>query len=292
MPRSRSVWGLIALTIAVVGGAAAPPAGADVLNTYERLAERDLPRAPLVPTTVPEDLQPIGAALESLSTRRRSAYGLRLSREGGPTTAAVIALVGGDYSSIAQARRDFVRRQGFTARATRIRGHAGLALTRREPRQRALVWREGGVVYWMGTGTTRTISAGELRATATGLEPLGAQFSGSGPDPDLETSAVLVTTRGTVTGEFSWASNCTAAGGNPGSPYAGSADVTLLPTSGGRFAIDLAARDTGSVRWSGTISGVVAADAVTLTIRATAAPDGLTCDTGVVQVRLTRRTPG
>lgn len=292
MPRSRSAWGLIALTIAVVGGAAAPPAGADVQSAYESLAERNLPRAPLVPTTVPKALRPIDSTVDGLSGRRRSAFGLRFAREGGPTTAAVVALVGNDYSSIGQARRDFVRRQGYTARPTRIRGNPGLSLSRREPRSRALVWREGGVVYWIGTGTPRTISAAELRAMVAGLDRLGDSFLGSGPDPELETSAVLLTTRRTVTGNVSWGSKCTQADGSPGTGYAGSASVTLLPAPGGRFTIDLAKQDTGSVRWSGTISGVVAPDAVTLTVRATAAPQGLTCDTGEVQVRLTRSPPG
>ena len=287
MPCSRSVWGLIALTIAVCGGAAVPPAEGDVLSAYERLVARDLPRAPLVPTTVPKALQPIDATVDGLSGRRRSAFGLRFAREGGPSTAAVVALVGDDYDTMAQARRDFVRRQGYTARTTRIRGRAGLALSRRSPRGRALVWREGGVVYWIGTGTPRTISAAELRAMVTGLDTLGGKFLGSGPDPELETSAVLLTTRRTVTANFSWGANCRAPDGSPGAQYAGSASVTLLRTSNGRFALDLAGRDTGSVRWNGTISGVVADDAVTLTIRATAAPQGLTCDTGEVQVRLT-----
>ena len=291
MPRSRSVWGLIALTI-VVGGAAAAPAEGDVMSAYERLAERNLPRGALVPTSVPKALQPIDRNVESLAGRRRSAFGLRFAREGGPATAAVVAFVGGDYSSIAQARRDFVRRQGYTARATRIRGRAGLALSRRSPRGRALAWREGGVVYWIGTGTPRTISAAELRAMVAGLDTLGGKFLGSGPDPELETSAVLLTTRRTVTANFSWGANCRAPDGSPGAQYAGSASVTLLRTSNGRFAVDLADRDTGSVRWSGTISGVVAADAVTLTIRATATPPGLACDTGEVQVRLTPPSRG
>ena len=291
MPCSRSVWGLIALTI-VVGGAAAAPAEGDVMSAYERLAERDLPRGALVPTSVPKALQPIDRNVESLAGRRRSAFGLRFAREGGPATAAVVAFVGNDYTSVAQARRDFVRRQGYTARATRIRGQAGLALSRRSPRARALVWREGGVVYWMGTGTPRTISAAELRAMATGVDPLGDKFLGSGPDPELETSAVLLTTRRTVTGNISWGARCTNPDGTFASQYAGSVSVTLLPLAGGRFAVDLAGRDTGSLRWSGRVSGAVSADAVTLTVSATGNFDGAMCDTNDVQVRLTRPSRG
>lgn len=292
MPRTRSAWSLIALTTVVVAAGTSAPAEADVLSAYERLAERNLPRAPLVPTTVPKALRPIDRTVDGLSGRRRSAFGLRFAREGGPTTAAVVALVGNDYSSLAQARRDFVRRQGYTARPTRIRGNAGLSLSRREPRSRALAWREGGVVYWIGTGTPRTISAAELRAMVAGLDRLGGNFLGSGPNPEVETSAVLLTTRRTVTGNFSWGASCTQPDGSPGTGYAGSASVTLQPAPGGRFTIDLAQLDTGSVRWSGTISGVVASEAVTLAIRATAAPDGLRCDTGDVQVRLTPARPG
>jgi hypothetical protein len=291
MPCSRSARGLIALTTLVVAGAAPAPAPADVLGVYERLAELDLSRAPLVPTTVPASLRPIDETIALGSSLRRGGYAIRLVREGG-STAAVIALEGGTYASMRQARSDLVRRQSFRARATRVRGHAGLALTRRRPTVHGLVWREGGVVYWMATGTARTVSRAELRATASGLDALEHGWVGSGPDPNLETGAVLVTTRRTVSGSLSWGANCTAPDGSPGTQYAGSVDVTLLPRSGDRFAFDLAGRDTGSLRWSGSVSGTVASDAVTLTIRATGTFDGNACDTGAVQVRLTRRSRG
>ena len=283
MPRSRSAWGLLLPAILVAGAVAPAPAWA-VFDEYRRLSERDLPRAPLVPTRAPPELRPIQRTLSLGSTRRRSAYAIRLVRE--PDT--VIALEGGDYASMREARRDLVRRQGFRARATRIRGHAGLALTRRSPRQHGLVWREGGVVYWIGTGTPRTISPAELRDTANGLDRLEHAWSGSGGNPDLPTSASLVTTRRTVSGLFEWGASCTNPDGSAATQYAGSVQVNLLPRSGDRFAFDLAGRDTGSLRWNGQVSGTVGADAVTVTVRAIGTFYGASCDTGPLELRLTR----
>lgn len=214
--------------------------------------------------------------------RRPSAYVIRLVREAG----GVLALEGNGYASTVQARRA-LRRQGFRARATRIRGRAGLALTRRSPRGHALLWREGGMVFWMGTSTPQ-VSAADLRTTAASLDRLEAAWRGTGGDPELPTSALLVTTTRTVTGDVEWGARCTNPDGSLATSAAGSVDVNLLRRSGERFAFGLAGRDTGSMRWSGDVSGTVAADAITLTVRATATLEGAACDTGPVTLRLTR----
>jgi hypothetical protein len=198
---------------------------------------------------------------------------------------------GGQYGSMRQARTDLLRRQGFSARATRVRGHAGLALTRRSPRQFGLVWREGGVIYLIATGTPQTISLADLRRVATGLDPVGLYVVGSG-GPEGASGAVVVTTRRSVTGNFEWSANCTNPDGTPAAGHGGSVSATLLPRSGDRFSFTFAGRDTGSLRWNGQVSGTVGADAVTLTMRATGTFDGATCDTGDVSVRLTRPPRG
>jgi hypothetical protein len=283
MPRSRLAFGLAAPAIIVALAGMPTPAEA-VYDELGRLAKRDLPHAPLVPTRAPPELSPIKRTLSLGSSRRRGAYALRLvSTE----PSAVIALSGGEYASMRAARRDLIRRQGYSGSPTRVRGHAGLAL--RSPfRGFGLVWREGGVVYWMGTGTPRRISLAELRSTAAGLDPLEHGWLGTGGDPDLGTGAVLVTTRRTVSGFFEWAANCRTADGSEASPHAGSLEVTLEPHAGARFAFDLAGRDTGSLQWSGRVSGTVAADALTVTVHATGTFDGAICDTGEVEVRMRR----
>ena len=286
MPRSRSAWGLIAAAILAVAGGVPSPAIGSVQDEYQRLAERGLQPAPLVPTTVPAELSPIDSVLETLSSRRRSGYGFRLSREG--ANPAVIALEGGAYASMRAARTDLVRRQSFRPRPTRIRGHVGLLLTRRGPTSYVLVWREGGRVYAVGTGTARTVSVRALRRFATGLDPLQGSWIGSGSDPNLENGALLVTTRRTVSATISWSATCRTAAGEESTQRAGSVDLSLLRRSGARFAFDLAGRDTGTLAWSGQGGGVIGPDSIALTLRATGTFDGDTCDTGPVELRLTR----
>jgi hypothetical protein len=283
MPRSRLAIGLAAPAIIVaLAGLPAPAAAEGVIDVYGRLAKRDLPHAPLVPTRVPPELRPIQRTLGTAPSLRRSGYGLRLASD---RPQAVIAMFGGDYASMHAARRDLLRRQGYSGRPTRVRGHSGLAL-RSKARGFGLVWREGGVVYWMGTGTPRKISLADLRSTAEGLDTLEHEWIGTGGDPDLGGGAVLLTTRRTVTGNIDWGANCTNPDGSAGSPHAGSLQLTLAPRSGDRFTLDLAGRDTGSLQWSGQITGTVAPDALSMTVHATGTFDGATCDTGESQFEL------
>ena len=281
MPRLRSAWGLIPVALLL---AAPPPAGARLVDDLRRLSERNLPAPPLVPTSAPPELRPLARRVSIGAGRRPSAYLIRLVRRPG----AVIALEGHGYASMRQARRDLVRRQGYRARATRIRGHAGLTLTRRSPRRHGLAWREDGVVYTMLSGTPQTITPAELRSTATGLDRLEGAWDGTAGDPELPTSALVVTTGRTVTGYLEWGARCMNPDGSFASSAAGSVEVNLLGRSGDRFSFSLAGRNTGSVRWSGDVSGVVGADAVTLDLRATATVEGSPCDTGPVTLRLTR----
>ena len=288
MPCARSARGCIALAILAVAAGLPAPAFAAVSDVFESLDESRLRPAPLVPTRVPAALRPIDRTIETLSSPRRGGYGVRLAREGGPTTAAVVAIQGGGYASMRAARADLLRRQGYRGRPTRIRGRAGLALTRRSPRGHGLVWRENRTIYWIGTGTPRTVSPAELRATANGLDRLEGSWVGSGPDPQREFGAVLVTTRRTVTGSVSWSANCTNPDGSEGTGRAGSTDLTLEPRSGDRFTVDLAGRDTGSLRWAGQLSGSVTAEGISVTVRATGTFDGQSCDTGPVTMILRR----
>ena len=141
-------------------------------------------------------------------------------------------------------------------------------------RARACVWREGGMVYWLAT-STRQVTPADLRTTASSLDPLEQAWRGSGGDPELDTSAILVTTtphrdRRRRVGR---ALHQRPTGASRPRPRA-SVEVNLLPRSGDRFSFSLAGRNTGSVRWSGEVSGTVAADAITLNVRATATVEG------------------
>ncbi|HYI17976.1 MAG TPA: hypothetical protein VD836_04670 [Solirubrobacteraceae bacterium] len=255
---------------------AAPAAArADVLYEYERLAERDLEPAPLVFTRVPGVLRPVDRYLEPLPSRRRTGYGLRLYDD---SAGAVIALEAGSFEGMRGALRE-AGRLGLRAVPVRVRGHRGRLLTR--PRTRVLLWREGGVVYWLGTGTADVVPVRALKRTANALERLGGAFSGTGGDPDLGTGATLVTTEGTVSAFVEWAAHCVAADGFERSDRAGSLAFTLLPLDGGTFRAAIAARG-----WTGTVEGTVGANAVDVTVHATTTVDGATCDTGRVTFRI------
>lgn len=261
----------VILSLLVAALAAPGTAHADVRIEYESLAERELQPAPLVFTTAPPALRPIDRTIEPLPSRRRAGYGLRLFSD---AAGAVVALQGGSFKDARGAMRD-ARRLGMRAVRTRIRGRRGHVLSR--PGERTLLWVEGGVVYTLGTRTTKAVSLPALRATAKGLDRLGGAFSGSGGDPDLGTGAVMVTTNRTVTASVDWAAHCVAADGFDRSDRAGSARFTLLPLDGATFRADIASRG-----WTGTVEGTVHAESVDVTVRATTTVDGATCDTGAV----------
>ena len=265
---------LVALVVMGLALCLPAPAAGRVLDVYQDLAELNLRKAPLVPTKVPKALRPADRTIALGPSLRKGSYSIRFAST---EPEAVVVIEGGRYASMRKARDDFVRRQGYRARKTRIRGHRGLALTRRSTPGHGLVWRERGTVYWMGTGTPKKVSRAALRATAAGLDRLGRAYVGTGPDPELGAGAVTVTTKRTVTGDVEWTANCTAE-----TEYAGSVQISLLRLAGDRYSFDLADRDTGSLQWSGTVSGTVSSGSMTMTVRATGTFDGNACDTGDV----------
>ncbi len=271
-----------AVTCVALGAVAAPAASsADVLDVYRELAERGLSPAPLVPTTVPPSLEPLNQTLATFPIRRRGGYALRLANDDGP--GAVIVLERGAFKTIGAALRDS-RRLGFTARRTRIRGRSGYLLTR--PRQWSLVWVEDRLVHALSTGTRRTVSLRQLRATATGLERLGAGYIGAPEDPESFSEGHAVTTERTVTARIAWEARCVGPDGSDLGTRVGNARVTLLERRGDAFSFDVAGHRVGDGDWTGTVSGTVSPGAITLTIGARASFEGMACETGPLTFRL------
>jgi hypothetical protein len=278
----RTLW----IAGVLVALAAPPGASADVMSLYQDLSARRLSPAPLVPTTAPRSLSPIESTLEVLGSPRRSGYGFRLVST---SPSAIIAFRGGAYSTLRAALREHTRRLGFEARRTRVRGRAGYLLTRRlGPTVRELLWSEGGRVYVLGSGTSKTVSLKALRATAAGLDPLERDYVGGGGDPDLGNGAVAVTTEHTITIDVSWGARCTL-GGMPAADHGGSAHATLLRRQGARFGFDIAQFRTGELAWAGSVSGTIGPDAIALSMQASGVFDGATCDTGPVTYALDQR---
>ena len=275
---------------ALLAALAVPAAAAgDVMDVYSDLAQRRLTPAPLVPTVAPRALAPMDTTITTSSSRRRSGYALRLVHYSGDGPDAIIAFERGQAKTIkAHLRED--RRFGFKLRRTRVRGHAGYVLTRRlGPTERWLLWSEGGQVYAIGSGTPKKVSLRDLRTVAAGLDRLERPYVGSGGDPDLGSGAVMVTTEHTVTGHLEWGAECVLPGGMPGTAHGGQAHFTLLPRQGNAFGIDIARQQVGSDAWTGSASGTVTPDVVTLNVRATATLDGSACDTGPLVLTLDQR---
>lgn len=282
----------LALLILLAGSSIPAVAEADVLDTYQRLASRDLSPAPLVPTVVPPSLRPYDRTVGLGSTRGGRGYSLRIVHEG-LANAAVLVVNGGEYSSMKALLRDH-RRLGFgDPKRTRIRGRRGYLLTRRlGPTVRTLAWVERGVVHWVGSGTPKQVSLRQLRRTAGKLDRLERDWIGGASDPDDSSEALAVTTKRTVTLHVSFEASCAP----PGNPDAagvrvGQAGVTLFRRDGDRFAFDLAEHRDGSdeVPWTGTVTGTITPAGITLDVRATGASGGDVCDTGALTLALDRR---
>jgi hypothetical protein len=255
------------LWLACAGALIAPAsAHADLLDTYRRLDLRSLTPAPLVPTTVPPIMRPIDSTITTFPTRRRSAYGIRLVHYTPNGPDAVLALSGGDYKNMAAARRDH---RGQRHRSLRVRGRRALLFTSHGDRE--LVWREGGRVFDMGSGTPRKVSVAQMRATAAGLEPLGHYYIGGSSDPNSSADADLATTAHTVSVRIEFNANCTF------TPHAGQAEIYVAPLRGGSFSFDVAQHRVGSAPWTGTISGTVSADSATVDYRVAGTIDGEQC---------------
>jgi hypothetical protein len=283
---SRAACALSAL--ALLGLPAA--ADADLLDTYQRLAERRLDPAPLVPTAIPRAFRPIERSPEPGTTIGGRGYAVRLVHVGGPGPDAVIEVSGGEFRTMRALLRER-RREGYGARRrTRIRGRRGYLLTRRlGPLTRELAWVERGVVYSLGSGTPRTISLRKLRSTAAGLERLERDYVGGAADPDNSSGAVAVTTTGTVTVNVEFEARCAAPGSTEFGLRVGSAEVTLLRRQGDAFSFDIATHRRGSEPWTGTVTGTISRAAITLDVRATATIEGELCDTGQLLLTLDDR---
>lgn len=273
----------------------APAAHADGFDTLQRLAKRHLRPAPLVPTAAPRPLSNLEVALTTSPVRGKRGYGLRLAHytDSGPD--AIIVLERGPFSSVRAAVRDY-RRSGYRVKRTRLRGRRASLLTRKLDggRSSVIVWREDRSVYSIGTGTPKKVSLRGLRATAKGLEHLGANYLGSYWAPGSNNTsfdAVLVTTQHFVTGIVEWGTdNCTF-NGFPAAAHGGSATFIMLPLRSGAFSIPLDGPLVSPAGWNGTISGTAASPAVDLTIQGSGTFDDTACDTGLMSVSAERRDP-
>src|SRR4051812_32066644 len=95
------------LSIAVAALAAPAPASADYIQASQKLAARHLRPAPLIPTTAPRSLSPLGTTMDVSAGRRRSAYAIGLRNAfRSSATDSVIFLEGGEYKTVRAARRD------------------------------------------------------------------------------------------------------------------------------------------------------------------------------------------
>src|SRR5688500_10550659 len=75
-------------------------AEASFLDAYQRLAERRLSPAPLVPTKIPKAFRPIDRAPELGTTIGGRGYAVRLVHQGPLGPNAVIEVSGGEFRSL------------------------------------------------------------------------------------------------------------------------------------------------------------------------------------------------
>lgn len=285
--RVRSAAGALAV-LALLG--VPPAANADLLDTYQQIAERRLSPAPLVPSTIPRVFAPIERSPEPGSTIGGRGYAVRLVHQGPAGPDAVIEVSGGEFRTMRALLRER-RRQGYSSqRRTRVRGHRGYLLKRPLGiKSRDLAWVEGGVVYSLGSGTPRKVSVRALRSTAAGLDRLERDYFGGSADPDSSSGASAVTTRRTVTTRVEFEAQCVAPGSTEPTVRAGSAEVALLRRQGNSFSFDIATHRTSDEPWSGTVTGTISPDAITMEVRASATIEGEACDTGALMLTLDQR---
>jgi hypothetical protein len=274
----------------------APAARADGLGTLQDLAKRHLRPAPLVPTSAPRPMSDLSVSLDqSYGGRGKRGYALRLAHyaSGGPD--AIIALERGGYPSVRAAVRVY-RRGHYRVRRTRLRGRPAFVLTSKAGVRESLIfWREDKSVYSLATGTTKKVSLRSLRATASGLDHLGANYLGSffaeGSD-NTSLDAMLVTTQRFVSGTVEWGTdNCTFNGG-PGAAHGATANFIMLPLRAGAFSLPLNGPLVTRPGWIGTLSGTVSPGAIDVALQGTGTfDDQTTCDTGPMSVSAERRDP-
>jgi hypothetical protein len=279
----RARCAIAAATVAAVLGVPAT-AGAELLDAYQRLAERRLSPAPLVPSAIPRVFEPIDRAPELGTTIGGRGYALRLVHQTPAGPDAIIEVSGGEFRKMRALLRES-RRQGYTSRRrTRVRGHRGYLLTRRlGPTTRELAWTEGGVVYSAGSGTPRKVSLRVLRSTVAQLDRLERDYIGGHADPENFSEGLVVTTRRTVSARVNFQAQCTS------NVRVGEAQVELLRRNGDAFTFDIDSHRISEEPWTGTVSGTISPDAVTLTIHATGTIEGEACDTGALTLTLADR---
>ena len=279
---------LVAVLISVaVTLTAASSASADMQGLFERLADQRLSPAPLVPTTAPRALSPIGDFIATFDAPQ--GYGIQMAAARRGRLHAFVGLAGDAYPSARVALRR-LRGAGYRARSTRIRRLRGYLLTRSQ--NRVLLWSERGVVYFLYTRTPKTVSLSELRATAEGLDRMEGVFHGRTPDDDIDNqaSASVAATSRTATVEVEFRAPCvlTETGERSGS-LDGVAGVSVIPRQDDSFAFDIAPnvdRERSSLAWQGSVSGTVSANGATVNLRATGSDGENTCDTGPVSIDL------
>jgi hypothetical protein len=283
----RTLWPAGAVILGLTLGAPAG-ANADVADVFDGLAGRNLSPPPLVFTHAPPALSPLDETLTTAPSLRRGGYALRAFRDSG-SRSGVILLQRGAFGSVRTAFAVY-RRQGFRRRSTRVRGRRGALLTRRLGGilTRALVWSEHRRVYELSSGTPRTVSLRQLRATAAGLDELEGYFIGSLTDAqERYHEGYFAATNRTVSGSVSWTAACTDAGGAP-TQYAGTSRVSFVPVRGNGFSFALKDTREDAKPWTGTATGTVGTSSVDVTFRATGSFDGLSCDSGQVSLSLPR----
>jgi hypothetical protein len=269
----------------------APAARADGLETLQDLAAFHLRPAPLVPATAPRPFSDLSATLVDASRSRRG-YGWRLVHYTSSGPDAVIALSRGEFASTQAALRRF-RRDGYTKRTTRVRGRRAYVLVRRA-RYTALAWSEDGRVYTLETGTPRKVSVAALRATAAGLDHLGANYIGSFFVPGTSNTSlggVLVTTQRYVSGYIEWGTDNCVFNGFPAAAHAGQAAFMMIPLEGRDFTIPLSDPGVTPPGWSGSITGAVSPAAINLSMQGSGVFDGESCDTGPLSASAPARDP-
>jgi hypothetical protein len=269
----------------------APSARAAGLDTLEDLAAFHLRPAPLVPTSAPRPFTDLAVTLSDVS-RSKKGYGWRLVHYTSSGPDAVVALSRGEFASTQAALRGF-RRDGYTKRSTRVRGRRAYVLVRKS-QYTALLWSEDGRIYTLETGTPRKVSANALRAIATGLDHLGANYIGThfyeGTD-NTSFGAVLVTTQQYVSGNIDWGTDNCVFNGFPAAAHAGQAEFFMVPLEGRDFTIPLTDPGVTPRGWNGSITGAVSAAAIELSMQGSGVFDETSCDTGPMSVSAPARDP-
>jgi hypothetical protein len=277
------------LTVSIAALVLPATANAGVIEVSTDLAKRKLHPAPLMPTTAPRSLSPLNLTIDRAPTRRRSAYAISMrSAFRSDQIDSVLFLEGGEFKSMRAVFHDF---RGTPRRGTRVRGRRAYLFSAHG--LRSLIWSEGGRIYEMGSGTPRTVSLKEMRATADGLDPLVGGFSGSF-DSSSETGAFssneafVAATRRTFSADIDWTANCTTPDGRPGTQRAGRALATLQPLRSAAFSYDVGPFVINSeIPWQGTVTGAINASGGTIGWRVTTVAEGENCDSGPVSITLT-----